>query len=348
MSESDGDQPSDTMREQVDESRVKLWLLLDADRELITTIPLLIVFCSLVVLGVVDPAPLRNAISVGDPIETTFQAFITAIITGVTLVVTLNQLVLSQELGPLGDQRERMGSAMDFRMDVEEVMEAPISPPEPAAFLRSIVDVTQTRANDLEEAVSDSRDEQFVSRTADYVESLTGNASAVGDQLEDAQFGTFDVLFAALNYNYSWKIYEARRLRNEHAESLTDEADEAFDRIVEVLKFFGPAREHFKTLYFQWELINLSRVLLYAAVPALIVSVGAVLTLDNSGTVTGFTFGIDNLVLVTSAAGTIALIPFMLLLSYVLRIATVAKRTLSIGPFILRKTERTADIDWDE
>jgi hypothetical protein len=33
------------------------------------------------------------------------------------------------------------------------------------------------------------------------------------------------------------------------------------------------------------------------------------------------------------------------LLSYVLRIATVAKRTLAMGPFVLRASERTGD-EW--
>jgi hypothetical protein len=37
----------------------------------------------------------------------------------------------------------------------------------------------------------------------------------------------------------------------------------------------------------------------------------------------------------------------MLLFAYVLRIATVAKRTLSIGPFILRPTDREESIDWE-
>lgn len=348
MSDESDDQPSDTMRERVDESRVKLWLLLDADRRLIAAIPLVLVFVSLVVLGTLDPAPLRQAVASADPIETVFQAFLTAIITGVTLVVTINQLVLSQELGAVGDQRERMAGAMDFREDVETVLEAPISPPEPSSFLRAIVDVTQTRANDLSEAVSESRNEQFVERTNDYIDSLTGNAEEVGNQLEEAQFGTFDLLFAALNYNYSWKIYEARRLRHEHTDSLTDEADEAFEELIEVLKFFGPAREHFKTLYFEWELINLSRAMMYSAIPALIVVTGMVFYVDNPGSILGNTFGIDNLIWTASAASTIALIPFMLLLSFVLRIATVAKRTLSIGPFILRESARTEDISWDD
>lgn len=37
-----------------------------------------------------------------------------------------------------------------------------------------------------------------------------------------------------------------------------------------------------------------------------------------------------------------------LLAAYVLRIATVSKRTGSLGPFILRRAERTDAIDWDE
>jgi hypothetical protein len=347
MGGADDGQPGDTMRERAGESRVKLWLLLEANRWVVAAVPVVAVFVALVVLGTVDPSPLPEAVGDKDPIETTFQGFLTAIITGVTLVVTLNQLVLSQELGAVGDQRERMDEAMAFREDVEDAIDAPAAPPEPAAFLRSVVDATNARANDLAVAVADSDDDRLRERVDNLVDSIEGNADAVTDRLSDAQFGTFGVLFAALDYNYSWKVYEARRIRNTH-DDLPEEADRALDRLTEALTFFGPAREHFKTLYFQWELVNLSRVILYAAVPALLVSVGMVLFVDDAATVTGATFGVSNLLWLVSAAVAVALVPFMLLLSYVLRIATVAKRTLAIGPFVLRESDRSADIDWDE
>jgi hypothetical protein len=35
------------------------------------------------------------------------------------------------------------------------------------------------------------------------------------------------------------------------------------------------------------------------------------------------------------------------LTAYVLRIATIAKRTLAIGPFILRDTDRSQGVDWN-
>jgi hypothetical protein len=43
---------------------------------------------------------------------------------------------------------------------------------------------------------------------------------------------------------------------------------------------------------------------------------------------------------VVGGAFTITLVPFLLFVSYLLRILTVAKRTLAIGPLILRESQR--------
>jgi hypothetical protein len=347
MSETDVDSPDDTMRERAAGSRVKLWLLLDANRRVVTGATVVVVFATLAALGAVGPVTLRDAMSQSDPVETAFQGLLTAIITGVTLVVSLNQLVLSQELGGVGDQRERMSGAMSFRRDVEDSVGAPLAPPEPAEFLRALLDSTAGSAEDLAAAAADSDDEQFTQHAETLAESIVGNANSVADRLDDAQFGTFDVLTAALDFNYSWKVYEARRLRQSH-DSLSPAAEEALDDIVESLTFFGPAREHVKTLYFRWELVDLSRAMLYASVPALLVSVGMILYGNDPTVARGATLGVDNLVWLTSGAVAVAVLPFAFLLAYVLRIATVAKRTLAIGPFVLRDTELSADIDRKE
>jgi hypothetical protein len=60
----------------------------------------------------------------------------------------------------------------------------------------------------------------------------------------------------------------------------------------------------------------------------------------GSGTFSGTTFGFTDILLVVSGAFTITLVPFMLLVSYILRIATVAKRMLAVGPLILRDSQR--------
>jgi hypothetical protein len=265
----------------------------------------------------------------------------------VTLVVSLNQLVLSQDLGPLGDQRERMSGTIEFRRDVADALDLPATPPEPSAFLRSLVDSVGNRAHRVGELIEDCTDEEAREHVSAYVDSLTTNADEVTDALEDEQFGTFNVLSAALNFNYSWKIYEGQRIEGEYESVLSDEALDALDEVIRVLRFFGPAREHIKTLYFQWELVNLSRSILLSAVPALAVSIGCVLYLDNPASLTGTFLRIDVLIWVVVAATAVSLVPFMILFAYVLRIATVAKRTLSIGPFILRSRDRDETLEWE-
>ena len=285
----------ETMRRRVPGGRLRLWILLEAKRWQVSVVILGLIFSSLVVVGAVDPTPLGLVIESSDPIETLFQALVTAIITGVTLVVAINQLVLAQELGPLGDQRERMTGALDTRREIESELEVDVAPADPSAFLQALV----------------------------------------GDRLADAQFGTFGVVSAALDFGYSEKIYEARRLRAAHADDLPPEADDAFQDLLDVLELFGPAREHIKTLYFQWELIDLSRILLYTALPALVVAVSMIVYFDD-GVASWSALGVGGPVWVTSAATTVALVPFVVLVAYILRIVTVAKRTLAIGPFVLR------------
>ncbi|ACV47511.1 MULTISPECIES: hypothetical protein [Halomicrobium] len=332
MPAADSDIGAGTMRERAEESRWKLWLLLGADRRVVAALALLSVFVALVGLSQVVGTDLRAAMGSSDPVETLFQGLLTAIITGVTLVVTLSQLVLSQELGALGDQQERMDGAMSFRRSVESVVDSDVTPPDPASFLRSLVAAVGRQAATLQTAADESGDEQLRS----FADDLLADADAVGDDLDGSQFGTFEVVFAALNFNYASKIYEARRLRA--ADATGDDAGETLDDLVETLSLFGPAREHIKTLYFQWELIELSRAIAYAAVPALIVSAGMILYGGQTAVVQGSVLGVDSVVWLVSAATTVALVPFVVLLAYVLRIVTVAKRTLSIGPLVLRDT----------
>jgi hypothetical protein len=337
--------PDDRLRERAKRSRLRSWLLFEADRLLVAVLVSTAVFVVLVATGYLYPGA-REAIGGGDSVDTLFQGFLTATITGVTLVVTLNQLVLSQEFGAVGDQRERMEEAMQFREDVADAIEAPVSPVRPSQFLRALVQVAGERASEFRDAVPSDVDDDVAEEVETLTGSLTENAERVSGGLDDARFGRFEVILSALDFNYSWKIFTARRLNERHGDSLTAESTEALERLIEVLLFFGPAREHFKTLYFQWDLIVLSRRILAASLPALLVSTGMILFFD-AGAYGVAVFDVDTLVLVVSAAATVAVVPFVILLAYVMRIATVTRHTLSIGPFILRETDEVSEVEWD-
>jgi hypothetical protein len=340
------DTPSDTLGGRIGGSRARTWLLLNANRRHVAAVFALSMFLVIVLASALDIAPMRQVVREQTALWWVFSPLIGAVITGVTLVVTFTQLVLSQELGSLGDQRDRMGGAIDFRDDVESWLDTAPTPPDPSSFLAALLDGVEARAQALQTAADDCDDDAIREEVAEFVTSLTDQTAAVGEGLENTTFGEFDVLYSALDFNYSWKIYEAKRLRHAHDEELTEEARAAVDDLVEGLKFFGPAREHFKTLYFQWELINLSRVMLYAAFPALSAAFFLQLYVSPSS-FPGTYLGVDGLVWVVAAGVTVTLVPFCLLTAYILRIVTIAKRTLAIGPFILRDTDRTEESDWE-
>ncbi|RZH66421.1 hypothetical protein [Natrinema altunense] len=341
---SDSDSTSGVLSQRTGVGGLRLWVLLRMNRWLFTVVVLVAVFAVLVVASRLGLTPLRIIVARHNGTFWIFSAFIGAIITGTSIVVTLNQLVLSQELGAVGDQRERMQAAMEFRGDIETALDdEEVLPPEPAAFLYELVDGIEREANEFESTVAANHGDDIQATVADYVGDITENARVVKDDLENAQFGSFDVIWNALNFNYSRKIHDARKIRADYGDELSDEADDEIGDMIEVLTFFGPAREHFKTLYFQWELINLSRALLYISVPALAV-MGALMMYIDGNALPGTLFGIDNLVWLTSAGFVVGLAPFIVFIAFILRIATVAKRTLAMGPFILRESERDEDL----
>ncbi|TYL39200.1 hypothetical protein CV102_07905 [Natronococcus pandeyae] len=335
----------DTLRGRTGESRLAHWILLDANRWLLAGALSILTFATFVGLGTIA-VPLREAMENGSPVDTAFQALIAAILTGMTLVVSINQLVLSQELGRLGDQQGWMNEAMEYRRSVEELF-GTVGPPDPSQFLQALVQTSSGRAEALREAVADNADETLRSRADRLVDNVCRNSEEIDAQLETSNFGEFGVLRSGLNYNYSWKIYAVRRLRHEHEDSLDDDELDAFDELIDVLTLFGPALEHFKSLYFQWELVHLTRSILYAGLPGVVAATATVFYLEPDS-VPGATLGVDNMVWLVSASATVALVPFFLLAAYVLRIATISKRTGSLGPFILRQAERTEAIDWEK
>ena len=295
-----GDETADTMRERAGASRLKLWILMGANRLLVTAVLIAFVFFAFVI-GVSELSPpfARQIVS-NDIIETLFSTMIPAVVTGTTLVVTIGQLVLTQENGPLGDQRNRMDDSMEVRTFIRELIGSPPSS-DPAGFVGDVLDATVRRSDALRASIDRPEDDPIRRDIDSFTQSVTENAESVHGQLEGTQFGSFDVVFAALNFNYSGKIVRLEEIAHEYDERLTERERERLDELKAALSMFAPVREHVKTLYFQWTLIDLSRQILYAAVPAVVVA-GVMVAVVNAGTFPGRTLGVDNIVLVVGGA----------------------------------------------
>jgi hypothetical protein len=335
-SRSDDVRTANTLRERLGLNRPYSWFVFGGNRLVVASLLSVSVFVAFILISTVTFPSLQVQLRSADTVETLFSSTISTLVTGTTLVVTISQLVISQENGPLGDQRQRMSDAMDFRTYATNLFE---DPPEadPAQFLGQLLEATERRADALEAQLAENDDVELRQQVAEFLDSLRNNTDRVLDELDEAQFGTFDVLDASLNYNYDWKIYQIEYFTEAFSDSLDTDDREAFHDLETALTMFGPAREQIKTLYFQWELIDLSRYILYATVPALVVA-GSMVAFVGGETFPGTTLGVPDITWVVGAAFTVALVPFLTFLSYILRIVFVAKHTLAIGPFVLRQS----------
>ena len=331
------DDSSDSVGSRLSGHRYRSVVVLRANRWLLAVVILLGVFGLLVGASQLALTPFREIAADRDGVQLLFTAFLGAIITGTSIVVTINQLVLSQELGAVGDQRSRMRESVAFRDDVEAKLSTETVSPEPAAFLTELTAGIRERSEALQTTVDDET--ELADELTAYVDRLQATSDQVTENLSTAQFGTFEVLWAVLDFNYSEQIYQLRRIQHAHADECTEETAAAIEEILELLELFGPAREHFKTLYFQWELINLSRALLYISVPALAIIGGLTMYVDAAA-LTGTVLGVDSLVWVVAGGFTIGIAPFVVFTVFIVRIASVAKRTLAMGPFVLQETNR--------
>lgn len=321
------------MGDRADENRFKMFVLMEVNRLAIAGgLCLVVFFCFVFTVTILEPSfvyKLRDA----DTIETMFTTMISVILTGTTLVVSIGQLVLTQETGPLGDQRDRMANAMDFRDFTTEITGKPAAT-SPDEFLGQLVDETISRSIALRDGL-EATDVEVQENINGFVESILENAREVSERLDGNGFGSFNVISASLNFNYSWKIGRIERLESEYEQQFTDIDVDRLEELKTVLSMFGPAREHIKTLYFQWALISLSQMILYAAIPAVIVA-GVMAAVVSPETVSGTLYGVEAITILVGAAFSVTLLPFLLFVSYILRILTVAKRTLAIEPLILR------------
>lgn len=320
---------SDLVHERLRESPAKRWVLLDGNRYVLAGMLSVGVFAVCAGIG------FAGFIPVTDP--GTATTLVAAIVGGtlpfITIVLAINQLVLSQELGWTGDLEERFDAMTSFRRKVEDLAETSVSPAAPADFLQLVVGTVVDRAESLERVAERADDPHLAAVVEDLVEAITAEGEMITEALEDADFGTFDALSSVLGHFNGAHLYAARTIRTGYADELSDEARETFDALIELLGYLAVARQTFKTLYMQYELAHLSMLLLYVGFPTLL---GGGIFLMIYGPIIEAVGDPTILVLIVSAVVTLVFLPFIVLLVYTFRIATIASRTADFGPFVPR------------
>lgn len=348
MGSSDRDDPLESPRGETGDrtdlsTRVREWVLIEGDRLFITislTLATFVLFFTLNELGVVSFVNEGSVTRVA-------SGLIAGTFSLVTLVVSINQLILSQEFASAGEVRSELEGVVEFRRDLQERTDVPASPAAPTRILEVLVEAVHQRAADLGTAIDGHGDSALEERVARYVASVQTSAERLDETLEQTSFGTFNAVSALIEYDNDRQVYLARRLRGQYASDLSEEQRAAFDDLTETLRLFDVAQEHFKTTYLQRELTRFSQLTIYSGVPAILAAITIGLLYADIG---GASVAVRSLPLLVSALIAIVVSPLALLVSYILRTATVTRRTASVGPMLPQKDpdDRPLEVQSDE
>ncbi|WP_435076665.1 hypothetical protein [Halococcus sp. AFM35] len=299
-------------------NKLSKWVLIDGNRLLVSA--LLVSMSFLITLWLT-----QLGLITFQPASAVSSMFSSGVVSGifslVTITLTVNQLVLSRVFGTVNDLTDRLDGTREFRRTVEGIAGRATSPNDPAAFLALIGETLGKRARAFEEHDSMETTEEiddYLSGIHSYAERLEG----VGGT-ED----TMEIVSTLLGPAYAQRLTETDAIRRTH----DDRATEELDAVAELLEAVAVARQFFKTIAIQQDLAQLSRRLAYLGIPILLVAFYATTVYT---TVPSATVAQPLLPVVISAAIAIVLLPLAILLSYMLRLATIARYTVSVGPFV--------------
>ena len=321
---------------QVD-SPIKEWIILTGSRRKVIGTLMIAVVSLFLVAGSVNPIELAAQQAGVQTVKTLFNTLLGGVILLISIVVSVNSIVVSQQLSSIGSSERRIEQAMEFREEADKhVSDETVVPSNPAEFLETLIKQVNEKSQQLlsdEEDDGDIRDEDIREDQKEFVEQVQQTTEKVEEQLENASYEPFDVFSAGLSYNHSQHLDTTYRLNSRYRDSLSERQQETFEEIMDIIQLVATALEYFKTLYFQEEFANLSRDLIYSGLPTVMV-ISYILLWFDTQSFRGFQLlSLSGKYIVFAAMFTIALVPFIVLTAYILRAAAVAKRTLAAGPF---------------
>jgi hypothetical protein len=309
------------------------WVLLDANRLAVTGALLTGVFATIVVVGELYTFEMQKLLVETAAVQSILDTFLSGIILLVSVVVSINSIALSHDITSLQQQEDRVNSVVEFREEVSQLAGADERPTDPGSFLALMAEIIQAQTAALKE-VAEAGDEELVEEIEEY----TGTITKTAERLTDSGGGAeFSVIWLGLEVDYGPHLDRSRSLKTDYASELSEDVDERIDDLVRSVQLFATGKEYFKTLYYTQEVSQLSRTLLVVSLPAILVTVVTILAIDAELLPDFWLLGLPPLLVFVASSFAIAFVPFLVLTSYILRLATVARRTASAGPFSLSR-----------
>ncbi|WP_202614477.1 hypothetical protein [Halostella litorea] len=316
-------------------SRLVRWVLLTGDRRVLALVTEVVILSALLAVGTVWEFEMERLVTETRAVQTLFNTLLGGIILFVSVVLSINTAALAQEFAPLQVKLARIEDSIELQVELEELVEDGISPAGLQPFLEYVIAAIHSEADTLRAADGSTDDEQVRADLLAFVDEINARLSLIEDRIRRTDPRVSSLLLSTLDYPYARHINVTRRLKAAHGAEFTESDRESLETLLQVLTILASGREYFTTLYFKRELRNLSSSLLVLSLPVIVFTSYVLLAMD-AGLFPGATLpGIESRLLYVSLAFVIALSPYVLLSSYMLRILTVSKHSLESTVFSL-------------
>lgn len=298
--------------------RIKKWLLFTGNRYSVAG-GILLLMTGVVLSPLFPPFIMRNTV----PLFYLTSALVGGNITLITLVVAINQVVLSQELESPGSLRDEIERTAEYR---REALNQPTAPTAPHDFIQQLLQQTQEHVDSLEELLPNTTTET----AGQLLNELPEHCEQAIDQLDPTSKKLSTVIVPLLGIDYADYIYDSYRLRSNHNEESHEELYGALDCLSSDLENLDIARQYFTTVFMKEELATLSQSLLYVSIIAIPIPLALLYQLS---TYPGASPPMQELIVITILTIVVGLLPLALLIVFVLRIAAIAQYIAAITPF---------------
>ncbi|WP_336001844.1 hypothetical protein [Halorientalis halophila] len=311
------------------------WVFLYGDRRVLALVTLLVILTTLLFVGSVWEFEMERLVTETRAVQTLFNTLLGGIILFVSVVLSINIAALAQEFAPLQVKLARMEDSIEFQIELEELVDDGVSPAGLRPFIEYVIGAINTETESLRTAEDSTGDDRARADLLAFVDELDTQLSLIENRIGRPNPQVSVVLLSTLDYPHARHINLTRRLKSVHGDELTESDHESLATLLEVLTVLASGREYFTTLYFKRELRNLSSNLLVLSLPVIVFTAYVLLAID-AGLFPRPTFlELGTRLLYVNLAFVIALSPYVLLSSYMLRILTVSKHSLESTVFTL-------------
>ncbi|WP_158056327.1 hypothetical protein [Halorussus halophilus] len=316
------------MNEESDESRRLLkWVLLEGNRFVIAggiAVGVAVLVYALTVANVITVGPKSNVRSLLS------SGIASGLLTLVTVALSINQLLLSRVFGSPKEFSDRIDGTSDFRARVADAADKPMPENHPTDFLLKMMRALHERSEAFEEELDDAPEE-----VVDFADHILAYADSVIETIEsDTRAGkssTMDVMTSILGPEYAHGLSTIPHLQDRHGSDLSEQASDELERVLELLKGVAIFRQFLKTMAIQQDLARLSRLIAYSGIAAVVTTFVLSMVYGASSTAM---LSASLLPPVISIGLGIIVVPLALLVSYILRVATISRYTVSAGSFV--------------